>query len=49
MRKLIVSEFMTLDGVMQAPGGPFGDVMNAPRKYVVSKTLGVVGLDYAHA
>jgi dihydrofolate reductase len=97
MRKLIVSEFMTLDGVMQAPGGkdedrdgnfehggwtvpywhddigkaflalmkdvdalllgrrtyvthaaafepmpagdPFGDVMNAPRKYVVSRTL----------
>lgn len=97
MRKLIVSEFVTLDGVMQAPGGkdedrdggfehggwtvpywhdnigksffelmkdcdalllgrrtyvthaeafepmppgnPFGDVMNAPRKYVVSKTL----------
>jgi dihydrofolate reductase len=97
MRKLIVSEFMTLDGVMQAPGGkdedrdggfeyggwtlpywhddigesflavmqdvdalllgrrtyvihaeafepmapgnPFGDVMNAPKKYVVSQTL----------
>src|SRR6266540_6364185 len=97
MRKLIVSELMTLDGVMQAPGGkdedrdggfeyggwtlpywhddigksflalmkdadalllgrrtyvthaeafepmapgdPFGDVMNAPKKYVVSKTL----------
>jgi dihydrofolate reductase len=97
MRKLIVSEFMTLDGVMQAPGGkdedrdggfehggwtlpywhddigknffalmqdadaillgrrtyvthaeafepmppgdPFGDLMNAPKKYVVSKTL----------
>ncbi len=97
MRKLIVHEFMTLDGVMQAPGGkdedrdggfayggwtgpywhddigksffdvmgdvdafllgrrtyvshaaafepmpegdPFGDVMNAPKKYVVSKTL----------
>ncbi len=97
MRKLIVSEFVSLDGVMQAPGGvdedrdggftrggwtmpfwhddigrsffalmqrvdafllgrktylghaaafepmpagdPFGDVMNAPRKYVVSKTL----------
>jgi dihydrofolate reductase len=97
MRTLIVSEFMTLDGVMQAPGGkeedldggfqhggwtipywhddigktffefmqntdalllgrrtyvghadafepmpagdPFGDVMNAPAKYVVSKTL----------
>lgn len=97
MRKLIVHEFMTLDGVMQAPGGkdedrdggfehggwtlpywhddigrnfgelmkdvdafllgrrtyvthaeafepmapgdPFGDLMNAPRKYVVSKTL----------
>ena len=97
MRKLIVSEFVTLDGVMQAPGGkdedrdggfehggwtmpywhddigkafmtlmqdvdafllgrrtyvthaeafeplpagdPFGDVMNAPKKYVVSRTL----------
>ena len=97
MRKLIVSEFVTLDGVIQAPGGkdedrdggfeyggwtwaywhddigqsfgemmkdtdafllgrktyvthatafepmpagdPFGDMMNAPRKYVVSKTL----------
>jgi len=97
MRNLVVSEFVTLDGVMQAPGGkdedrdggfehggwtipywhddigrtffammkdcdalllgrrtyvthaeafepmapgdPFGDMMNAPRKYVVSKTL----------
>jgi dihydrofolate reductase len=97
MRKVIVSEFVTLDGVMQAPGGkdedrdggfeyggwtwpywhddmgksflalmedadalllgrrtyvthaaafepmppgdPFGDVMNPPKKYVVSKTL----------
>lgn len=97
MRKLIVSEFMSLDGVMQAPGGPdedrdggfehggwtvpywhddigasfaallqgvdafllgrrtyvthaeafeplppgdpFGDLINAPKKYVVSKTL----------
>jgi len=97
MRKLIVSEFTTLDGVMQAPGGkdedtdggfehggwtvpywhddigksffellegcdafllgrrtyvthaeafeplppgdPFGDLMNAPKKYVVSRTL----------
>jgi dihydrofolate reductase len=97
MRKLIVSEFVTLDGVIQAPGGkdedrdggfehggwtlpywhddigqafgalmqdvdafllgrrtyvthaaafeplppgdPFGDMMNAPRKYVVSRTL----------
>jgi len=97
MRKLIVSEFMTLDGVIQAPGGkdedrdggfehggwtipywhddigksfgalmaetdafllgrrtyvthaeafeplppgdPFGDMMNAPKHYVVSKTL----------
>lgn len=97
MRKLIVHEFMSLDGVMQAPGGPdedrdggfahggwtqpywhdgigatfgeimkdadafllgrrtyvthaqafepmpagdvFGDMMNAPAKYVVSKTL----------
>jgi dihydrofolate reductase len=97
MRKLIVSEFVTMDGVIQAPGGkdedrdggfefggwtwpywhddigagffammqdvdafllgrrtyvthatafepmpvgdPFGDVMNAPKKYVVSKTL----------
>lgn len=96
-RRLIVSEFMSLDGVMQAPGGkdedldggfqhggwtmpywhddiggaffelmqgvdalllgrktyvthaeafepmppgnPFGDLMNAPKKYVVSKTL----------
>ena len=99
MRKLIVSEFMTLDGVMQAPGGKdedrdggfehggwtipywhddigksfgalmadtdafllgrrtyvthaeafeplpagdlFGDMMNAPKKYVVSRTLKV--------
>jgi dihydrofolate reductase len=97
MRKLIVSEFVTMDGVMQAPGGkdedrdggfeyggwtwpywhddmgktflelmkdadaillgrrtyithaaafepmppgdPFGDALNAPKKYVVSKTL----------
>ena len=97
MRKLIVSEFVSLDGVMQAPGGkdedrdggfehggwtmpywhdaigesfdalmqgvdafllgrrtyeihagafepmppgdPFGDLMNTPRKYVVSRTL----------
>jgi dihydrofolate reductase len=97
MRKLIVSEFVTLDGVMQAPGGkdedrdggfefggwtgpywhddigksfvalmkdvdafllgrrtyvthaqafepmppgdPFGDLMNPPKKYVVSRTL----------
>jgi dihydrofolate reductase len=97
MRKLIVSEFVTLDGVMQAPGGkdedldggfeyggwtwpywhddmgksflalmtdvdalllgrrtyvthaaafepmapgdPFGDAMNSPKKYVVSRTL----------
>jgi dihydrofolate reductase len=97
MRKLVVSEFVTLDGVIQAPGGkdedldggfehgawtipywhdaigesfgalmkdtdafllgrrtyvthaqafeplppgdPFGDMMNAPKKYVVSKTL----------
>src|SRR5258705_4157099 len=97
MRKLIVSEFVTLDGVMQAPGGkdedrdggfehggwtgpfwhddiggaffemmkdadalllrrrtylghaeafepmpkgdPFGDLMNAPKKYIVSTTL----------
>src|SRR5262245_48069108 len=97
MRKLIVSEFITLDGIMQAPGGadedrdggfahggwtrpywhddigatfgtmmqdvdafllgrrtyvihaeafepmpvgdPFGDLMNAPKKYVVSSTL----------
>jgi dihydrofolate reductase len=97
MRKLVVSEFMSLDGVMQAPGGvdedrdggfahggwtipywhddigrsfgalmqdvdafllgrrtyvthaeafepmppgdPFGDLMNAPKKYVVSRTL----------
>ena len=97
MRRLIVHEFMSLDGVMQAPGGkdedrdggfehggwtwpywhddigktfgtlmqdvdafllgrrtyvtraaafepmpegdPFGDMMNAPRKYVVSRTL----------
>lgn len=97
MRKLIVSEFVSMDGVMQAPGGkdedrdggfehggwtipywhddigktflelikdcdalllgrrtyvthaeafepmpagdPFGDALNAPRKYVVSKTL----------
>jgi len=97
VRKLIVSEFMTLDGVIQAPGGkdedrdggfehggwtwpywhddigqafgammrdtdafllgrktyvihagafepmpagdPFGDMMNTPKKYVVSKTL----------
>src|SRR6185503_6967331 len=74
MRQLIVHEFISLDGVVQAPGGkdedrdggfahggwtipywhddigvaffepmkpgdPFGDLMNAPRKYVVSRTL----------
>jgi dihydrofolate reductase len=68
MKKLVVSEFVSLDGVMQAPGGKdedteggfrhgawtlpywnafeklpagdfFGDMMNAPKKYVVSKTL----------
>lgn len=26
MRKLVVSTFVTLDGAMQAPGGPNGDV-----------------------
>ena len=102
MRKLIVSEFVTLDGVMQAPGGkdedrdggfehggwtwpywhddigagvrrddeghrrisarpqdlrdpreafepmpagdPFGDMMNAPKKYVVSQDAGEADL-----
>ena len=74
MRKLLVSEFVSLDGVMQAPGGKdedldggfahggwtipfwhddiganfvelmpegnmFGDLMNTPPKYVVSRTL----------
>ena len=106
MRKLIVSEFMSLDGVMQAPGGkdedrdggfehggwtmpywhddigatflslmqdvdalllgrrtyvihaeafepmppgdPFGDVMNAPKKYVVSRTVGEADLAAHH-
>jgi hypothetical protein len=39
MRKPMVHEFMSLDGVVQAPGDPFGDLMNAPKKYVMSRTL----------
>src|SRR5690242_14366880 len=44
-RKLVVSEFVTLDGVMEDPGGAeqdqngFGDRMNSMPKYVVSSTL----------
>ena len=38
--RLLVSEFMSLDGVVQAPGGDaFSDWINSAQKYVVSDTL----------
>jgi hypothetical protein len=43
--RIVISEFMSLDGVVQAPGGPdragdpYADRMNAIRKYVVTGTL----------
>ncbi len=42
MSTLIVSEFVTLDGVMEAPGGeprPLAGKMNAMPKHVASTTL----------
>ncbi len=46
MRKLVANTFITLDGVMQAPGGPGGaaaDRLNGAHKCVASRTLQQVG------
>jgi hypothetical protein len=46
MRKMIVSEFVTLDGVMEGYDGPgraefqnYADMMNSYPRHVVSTTL----------
>ncbi len=39
MRKLIVAEFISLDGEPTPAGDVFADAMNGIRKYVVSNTL----------
>ena len=46
MRKIVVTEFISLDGVIEDPGGAedyqhggFADRMNSMKRYVVSSTL----------
>ncbi len=48
--RIVISEIMSLDGVVQAPGGPGEDTdggrMNELHKYVASRTLTQDDLDW---